>query len=201
MVSELRDYQRINAELVRRLNLGQRHVRLQGVEGHRLLAFRLAGDWQAQIELCGNAGPELAAEMNAPLLTVVCRGTAADGAGRGLVAGRLVILQTAGTALGYFQEGGLIVACGDVGPRAGLCQKGGDLVVLGRAGPLAGERQSGGRFFFRPALAGTDQGFGARGGRRVELPPLETRGVALQPDDERVIAEAGELFDLFKPPA
>ena len=86
VVPELRDYQQINAELVRRLNLGQPHVRLEGVEGQRLLVSRLAGAWQAVIEVDGNAGPELAAELDAPGLTVVCRGSAADGAGRGLVA-------------------------------------------------------------------------------------------------------------------
>jgi glutamate synthase domain-containing protein 3 len=201
VVPELRDYQQINVELVRRLDLGQGHVRLEGVEGHRLLAFRLAGDWQAVIEINGDAGPELAAELAAPGLTVVCRGTAADGAGRGLVAGRLVILQAAGTALGYFQEEGLIVAGGDTGPRAGLCQKGGDLVILGRAGALAGERQAGGRIYFRPSLAGTDQGFGARGGRRVELPPAGILPDWLDHDDKRVLEEAAGLLDRFKQPA
>ena len=91
VVPELRDYQQINAELVRRLNLGERHVRLEGVDGQRLLVSRIAGAWKALIELDGNAGPELAAELDAPDLTVVCRGSAADGAGRGLAAGRLLI--------------------------------------------------------------------------------------------------------------
>src|SRR4051794_29906274 len=62
-VPELRDYHQINAELVRRLDLGQRHVRLEGVAGHRLLVAGLAGPWQAIVEVDGNAGPELAAEL------------------------------------------------------------------------------------------------------------------------------------------
>jgi methylamine---glutamate N-methyltransferase subunit B len=197
VVPELRDYAQINAELVRRLNLGQRRVQLEGVENQRLLVSRLSGPWQAVVEIDGNAGPELAAELNAPGLIVVCRGTAADGAGRGLVAGRLVIVRNCGTALGYFQEGGLIVTRGDVGPRAGLNQKGGSLVLLGRAGALAGERQTGGRLFVRPALAGNHLGFGVRGGRRIDLPASEHLPADLDPDDRRLLEEAVELVHRF----
>ena len=67
LVPELRDYSQINAELVRRLNLGQTHVRLTGVAGHRLLAAGLDGPWHATVDVEGNAGPELAAAMNAPI--------------------------------------------------------------------------------------------------------------------------------------
>ncbi|WP_165219091.1 glutamate synthase [Aquisphaera insulae] len=172
-VPELRDYHRINAELVRRLQLGQRYVRLDGVEGHRLLLFGLRGPWHAVVELAGNAGPELAAEMDAPGVTVVCRGSAADGAGRSLVSGTLLILGRSGVALGYGQIGGLIVAAGDAGARAGLLQRGGDLVLLGPSGSLSGEGQLGGRLLFRQALAGPNPGHGRRSGRLVDIGQVE----------------------------
>ncbi len=192
-VPELRDYQQINAELVRRLNLGQRRVRLEAVEGQRLLVSRLAGSWQAVVEIDGNAGPELAADLDAPGLVVVCHGTAADGAGRGLRAGRLILLERCGTAVGYFQQGGLILARADVGPRAGLNQQGGDLILLGRSGALTGERQTGGRLFLQTSLTGADPGFGARGGRQIHLPADGPLTAGLDPADRLVLEQAIEL--------
>ena len=86
--------QRVNAELARHLDEGARRVRLTGVEGQRLMAAGLAGPWDAVVELEGRAGPELAAAMDAPGLTVVCheadQGSAHrphDIAGRGLAEG------------------------------------------------------------------------------------------------------------------
>ena len=197
IVPELRDYQQINAEIVRRLNLGQTRVRLEGVAGQRLLLERLAGSWTALIELEGDAGPELAAELDAPGLTVVCRGAAADGAGRGLVAGTLVILGPAGPVLGYCQRGGLIVACREVGARPGLGQTGGDMVLLDRAGALAGERQSGGRLLFRRSLAGPHAGHGSRGGRLVGIPAADDLQTELEPLDLRLLEKAIGLAGEF----
>ncbi len=201
LVPELRDYQQINAELVRRLNLGERHIRLVGVAGHRLLVWRISGDWQALIEIEGNTGPELAAELDAPGLTVVCRGSAADGAGRGLAAGRLVVGGAAGAAVGYFQRGGLIVALGDVGPRAGLAQCGGDLVLFGKVGALAGERQTGGRLFYKQGCTGPHAGHGRRAGRLIALPAEQLLAADLDPDESRVIAAALGLVNRFFSPA
>jgi len=201
VVPELRDYQQINAELVRRLNLGQRHVRLEGVDGQRLLVSRIAGAWQALIEVEGNAGPELTAELDAPGLTVVCRGSAADGAGRGLAAGRLVIGGKASAAVGYFQRGGLIVVVGDVGPRAGLAQCGGDLVLLGKVGALAGERQTGGRLVFKQGRIGPHAGHGRRAGRLIALPPEELLAADLDDDDSRLMKAALGLANRFFTPA
>jgi glutamate synthase domain-containing protein 3 len=196
VVPELRDYHQINAELVRRLNRGDRHVRLDGVAGQRLLVQGLRGSWQALVEIVGDAGPELAAGLDAPGLTVVCRGPAADGAGRAIESGRLVILRQAGTALGYAQRGGLIVAAGGCGPRAGLQQRGGDLIVLGRAGSMAGERQSGGRLFLARDPSRRHDGRGRRGGRLVLLDRAEPdAGTApLDPDDRRSLDEALALL-------
>ena len=201
VVPELRDYQQINAELVRRLNLGAWHVRLEGVAGQRLLVSRIAGAWRALIEVDGNAGPELAAELDAPDLTVVCRGSAADGAGRGLAAGRLFIGGEAGAAIGYFQRGGLIVAVGDVGPRAGLNQLGGDLVLLDKIGALAGERQAGGRLFFKQGRTGPHAGHGRRAGRLIALPSEQPLAADLDQDDYRLIEAALRLANCFFPPA
>jgi glutamate synthase domain-containing protein 3 len=168
-VPEVRDYQRINAELAQQLDRGVSRVRLTGAEGQRLLVAGLAGGWRAVVEVEGRAGPELAAALNAPGVTVVCHGPADDGAGRGLRAGRLLILGNAGEALGYAQEGGTIVAARAAGPRAGLNQKGGVLIVLGDVGRLAGERQLGGRLFAHGSRLGPHAARGRRGGRLVSL--------------------------------
>jgi glutamate synthase domain-containing protein 3 len=165
-VPELRDYHQINAEIVRLLNRGKRHVRLDGVERQRLLAAGLSGRWEATVELIGDAGPELAAGLDAPGLLVVCRGASADGAGSGLRAGRLILHGPTGTAVGYAQEGGLIVALGAVGPRAGLRMRGGGLVLCGPVGPLAGEGQTGGELHLPPTGVGPHAGRDARGGSR-----------------------------------
>jgi glutamate synthase domain-containing protein 3 len=199
LVPELRDYQQINAEILRRLNLGQKQVRLEGVAGQRLLLAQLAGAWTAVIEVQGDAGPELAAELDAPGLTVVCRGAAADGAGRGMVAGTLVILGPAGVALGYAQRGGLIIACREVGARAGLGQSGGDIVLLDRAGALTGERQSGGRLLFQRSLAGAHAGHGSRGGRRLEIPASDDSRTELDTMDRRLVDKAFEIRGRFFP--
>lgn len=170
-IPDLRDYDRINAELVRRLDEGCPRVRLVGAEGQRFLAAGLAGDWRAVVEVEGRAGPELGARLDAPGVTLVCRGPAADGAAASLRAGRVVILGDAGVALGYAQEGGEVVAAASAGPRAGLNQRGGTLAILGCVGPLAGERQAGGRLFAQADRIGPHARRGSRGGRLVVLAP------------------------------
>ncbi len=170
-VPDIRDYDRINAELVQHLDQGHAHVRIQGAEGQRLLVAGLAGAWNAVVEVEGRAGPELAAGLNAPNLKVVCQGAAADGAGRSLRAGRLLILGDAGPALGYAMEGGAILAAGSAGPRAGLNQRGGVIAILGNVGPLAAERQTGGQFFVYADRVGPHWGRGTRGGRLIQLTP------------------------------
>ncbi|MDR3633309.1 MAG: glutamate synthase [Isosphaeraceae bacterium] len=172
-IPDIRDYERINAELVRALDEGHPRVRLTGAEGQRLLASGLTGAWQAVVEVEGRAGPELAAALSAPGLTVVCRGPAADGAGRSLRAGTLVILGDCGPALGYGMEGGSFLAWGDAGTRAGLNQRGGVIVVRGTLGQLAGERQQGGLFFAYDDRLGPHAGRGASGGHLVRLRPGE----------------------------
>jgi glutamate synthase domain-containing protein 3 len=168
-VPEIRDYELINKELTRLLGAGVRRVVLTGVEGQRLLGFRLRGDWSATIVVEGHAGPELAAEMDAPGLTVLCLGDAADAAGRGLVAGRLVVEGDAGDGLGYAQRGGTILVRGDVGHRAGLMQAGGSIVLLGKVGRLAGERQTGGLLVAQGDRLGPHAGRGRLDGRLVQL--------------------------------
>ena len=121
------------------------------------------------IEIIGNAGPELAAQTNAPGLTILCRGSAADGAASGLRAGRVLVQGDAGPAFGYHLKGGLALVTGAAGPRAGLGQEGGDLVLLGPTGPLTGERQSGGRLYLADNRVGPHLGFGSRAGRRIAL--------------------------------
>jgi glutamate synthase domain-containing protein 3 len=164
-VPEIRDYELINKELARLLSSGARRIVLSGVDGQRLLASGLRGGWEATIVIDGNAGPELAASLDSPSVTVLCHGSAADGAGSGLRAGRLAIEGDAGDGLGYDQRGGTIVAHGAVGHRAGLLQAGGLVALLGAVGRLANERQSGGLFVARGDRLGPDAGRGRRGGR------------------------------------
>ena len=168
-VPEIRDYHAINAEIVRHLDRGYRRIRLAGVRGQRLLVSRLAGPWDATIAVEGDAGPELAAGLDAPDITVVCLGQAADGAASGCGPVASLALGTVGTAFGYAQQGGLAVAVAHAGPRAGLRQSGGDLVLLGHVGPLAGECQSGGRVFAFADRLGPHAGRGTRGGRFIRL--------------------------------
>jgi glutamate synthase domain-containing protein 3 len=169
-VPEIRDYHAINSEIVRHLDAGCRVIRLAGVRGQRLLASGLSGPWIATIEVEGDAGPELGAGLDAPGLTVICRGGAADGAASRLSAGRLVVLGGVGMAFGYALRGGLALAVEDVAARAGLCQSGGDIVLWGRVGPLAGDRQSGGRLFALADRIGPHAGRGHRGGRFLRVP-------------------------------
>ena len=183
-VPELRDYRRINADLARLLDSGETLVRLTGVEGQRLLLHELSGTWDGVVELHGWAGPELAAEMEAPNLRVVCFGRAAEGAGRGLRAGALLITGAAGDAVAYAQRGGVIVVAGAAGARAGLNLAGGVLALLGPSGRLAGERQSGGRIFARSDALGPHAGRGRRGGTFSRILPA---------NDEN---DSQETFDL-----
>jgi methylamine---glutamate N-methyltransferase subunit B len=168
-VPEVRDYHAINGEIVRHLERGCRTIRLMGVRGQRLLASGLTGGWRGVVEVDGDAGPELAAGLDAPGLTVICRGSAADGGASRLRAGRVIVFGGVGVAFGYAQHGGLAMAVGDAGPRAGLCQRGGELVLLGNVGPMAGELQSGGRLFAHGHRLGPHAGRGRRGGTFVRL--------------------------------
>lgn len=169
-VPDIRDYERINAETVQLLDAGHRRIRLASVGHQRLLLSRLNGRWEAVVEVEGDAGPELAAEVDAPGLVVICRGGAADGAGRSLRAGTLLILGNAGDGVGYAQAGGQIIVAGSAGNRAGLNLTGGRLILLGPVGRLAGERQAGGTIHARPELTGPHAGRGRRGGRFLPIP-------------------------------
>ena len=169
LVSEIRDYDRINAELTQLLDRGHAVVRLAAVEGQRLLAAGLRGAWNATVIVEGNAGPELAAELDATALTIICEGSAADGAGRALRAGTLLIRGDAGDAVGYGQSGGTIVVAGDAGARAGLALSEGVLVLLGAVGRLAGDRQSGGLILVHGNKLGPHANRGQRGGQLVKL--------------------------------
>jgi methylamine---glutamate N-methyltransferase subunit B len=186
-IPEIRDYPRINAEVGRLLADGHGRVRLLGAEGHRLLLAGLQGAWEAVVEVEGRAGPELAADLEAPGLLVVCRGSAADGAARGLRAGRVLILGDAGDAVGYGQRGGVVVVRGAAGHRAGLALAGGTLVLLGPVGRLCGERQSGGFLFGIDAQLGPHAGRGRFGGHLVRL-------VAAGDDLSRVAPEEAAVF-------
>jgi glutamate synthase domain-containing protein 3 len=184
VVSEIREYPRINAELAQRLDQGHTRVRLAGAEGQRLLLAGLAGSWNAVVEIEGHAGPELAAELDAPGLTVVCRGAAEDGAGRGLRSGRLLILGRAGDAVGYTQTGGSVAVSGPAGHRAGLDMAGGTLLLLGEVGRLAGERQTGGRLFARTGRLGPYAGHAHRGGRLIVIGAGGVLVPPAQPEDQ-----------------
>lgn len=182
-VDEIRDYHRVNAELGRLLDLGHSLIRLERVAGQRLLLAGLVGPWEAAIEVHGPAGPELAAGMNAPGLVVVAHGDAADGAGRGLVAGMLWVRGVAGNLVGYEQRGGSVVVEGPARDRAGLRLSGGLLLLLSGAGRLAGERQAGGTIVVRGPL-GADPAHARRGGVIV-LP-----GATIDPETAGLIGEA-----------
>jgi methylamine---glutamate N-methyltransferase subunit B len=186
-IPEIRDYQKINAELVALLDQGHRLVRLEGAEGQRLLAAGLIGSWNAVVEIAGWTGPEVAANLDAPGLTIVAGGSTADGAGRGLRAGRVLIIGDAGDAVGYAQSGGILVVRGSAGHRAGLAQSGGTLAILGDIGRLAGDRQSGGRLFSPRGQLGPHAGRGRRGGRLIQGP----HSVGFDPDDSRAWLEVG----------
>lgn len=183
VVPEVRDYTRINAEVVGLLDAGHRHVRLVGVGGQRLLGFGLRGDWDATILVEGDAGPELASRMDAPRLVVVCTGCTRDGAGSGLRAGSLLVMGNVDAGVGYAQAGGTIVVAGSAGPRAGLNQSGGTLIVAGESGRLAGERQRGGRLLLLNRASGT----------------LAHRGRTGGSDAGNALAEAASLFGPFWP--
>ncbi len=197
-VPEVRDYHQINAQIAQALDAGARHVRLAGVDRQRLLASGLRGGWDATVEVDGNAGPEVGADLDAPGLRVVVIGSAADGAGRALKAGLLLIQEDAGDGLGYAMSGGTIVVGGSVGARAGLEQRGGLIWLGGPVGRLAGDRQAGGRLMLLASHAGPHAGRGRRGGElvRAETPEqVEAMLTALAdhlPDSFR---------DLFPPPS
>lgn len=179
VVPEIRDYLRINAELVRLLDAGAPVVRLVGVDGQRLLARGLKGSWRGTVLVEGDAGPELAADLDAPGLIVACTGSARDGAGRGLRAGRLAIAGDADAAVGYDQTGGTIAVGGSVGSRAGLRQRGGLLVIAGSVDRLAGDRQSGGLLIAPSGPVGPFAGHGRTGGRLVGPGRLDEKSLAI----------------------
>lgn len=196
MIPEIRDYQRINAALVALLDRGHPRVCLDGAEGQRLLASGLRGNWSATVEIVGRTGPETAANLDAPGLTVIANGPTADGVGQGLAAGRILIRGDAGDVSGYAQSGGLLVVLGSAGHRSGLWQSGGILAILGEVGRLAGECQSGGRFFLPSAPIGPHASRGQTGGRVIAD---EVEG-PIDPDDHAAWREVRNLVALALAP-
>ena len=182
LVPEIRDYERVNLEIVGRLQAGFRRILLQGVEGQRLLVSGIAGDWEATVIVEGRAGPDLGAGLNAPKLKVVCQGDVADGVGHSLRAGFIQVVGDAGTCAGYGQRGGVILLEGNVGPRAGLNQKGGLLVLLGTTALLAGERRTGGTLAAFGDRLGRLANYAATGGRSLALDREELRDDGLDSD-------------------
>lgn len=169
-VALVRDYQQINREVIAALDAGHRHIRLTSVEGQRLLLSGLRGSWPALIEIQGTAGPELAAELDAPNVSILCHGSVADGSGRALRAGQLVITGNAGEAAGTWMRGGVQIVVGTTGHRAGLRLQGGSLILFGPPGRLLADRQSGGDVFARLDLAESVADRGRTGGRLIALP-------------------------------
>jgi glutamate synthase domain-containing protein 3 len=198
-VSELRDYHVINREVLGHLDRGRSLIRLAGVEGQRLLLHGLRGDWAATILVEGDAGPELASEMDARKLAVICTGRAADGAGRGLISGTLVVLGASGTALGYGQSGGSIAAWSAIGPRAGLDQAGGRLVLASAVGRLAGERQRGGTLVLLGAEVAGNLGHARRGGRLVSPAGRVSGTAAMGAQDVAAIGEIASRCAAWAP--
>ncbi len=168
-IPEIRDYQRINAELVSLLDSGHREIYLDGAEGQRLLASGLRGSWEASIEIVGPTGPELASGLDAPELTIVARGRSADGLGRGLRSGTVILVGDSADAPGFGQSGGTLVVLGSAGHRAGLAQSGGTLAIFGTTGRLPGDRQSGGRLFCEGGRDAPFAGRGRTGGRMIRV--------------------------------
>lgn len=194
-IPDIRDYQRINDELVRLLDEGHPLIRLEGAEGQRLLASGLSGRWQARVVIEGNVGPDVASGLDAPGLTVEVTGRSADASGHSLRSGTLILRGATGDGLGYHQLGGTIVALADAGHRAGLMRCGGVLAILGSCGRLLAERQSGGVVFARRSVVGPNAGHAPRGGRLVLLPDGPDLS-SLDPEDarllERFLRDSGE---------
>ncbi len=194
----IRDYRRINRELLRALNAGHQSITLSGVEGQRLLVAGLQGNWTATIEILGNPGPELASGLEAPGLTLLVNGSAGDGAGARLREGRLLIGENAGDAVGIDQVGGVIVINKAAGNRAGLGQRGGLLLLLRDAGRLLGDRQRNGLIVAPQHLLESSRGRPRSGGRFVALgafsDPVTGKG---DPDFDLVQAVLAGLPDQF----
>lgn len=172
-VPDIRDYQKINAELRRLLDEGHPVIELVGVNRQRLLVSGLSGGWQAVIVVVGNPGPELAAALNAPGLRVNVMGSVADGVARGMNAGRVVVAGQAGDGAGYAMSGGGLLIEGTAGHRTGLMMSGGTLIVRGGAGRLVAERQSGGTVFIPASIEAFHDRRGASGGRLIRVSPGE----------------------------
>ena len=199
LIPEIRDYQKINAEILALLDRGQQSIRLEGAEGQRLLAAGLSGQWRATIEIVGLTGPETVANLDAPNLTVIIRGSTADGAARGLKSGRVVFLGDASDAAGSGQSGGILLISGSAGPRAGLCQSGGILAILGKVGRLSSDRQAGGFFFSTGGSIGPYSGRGRRGGRLIEDVSSNRLDVAAKSARAEVLDLARGLVEISWP--
>jgi len=168
-VPDIRDYQKINAELRRLLDEGHPIVELAGVNRQRLLISGLVGQWHASIVVVGNPGPELAAELDAPHLRIHVMGSVADGVARGMKAGRVIVAGQAGDGSGYSLRGGGLLIEGAAGHRTGLMMSGGTIIVRGGVGRLVAERQIGGTIFVADPIASPLDRRGASNGRLIRV--------------------------------
>jgi glutamate synthase domain-containing protein 3 len=199
LVPEIRDYHAINAEVLRLLDSGVTRIRLAGVDRQRLLLTGLSGSWRSSILVDGPAGPELAAGLDAPDLTVIAVSDVDDGAAARMRAGRLLILGDADDAVAAGLLGGLVVVAGRAGHRAGARQRGGVLAIGGPSGRLAGDRRSGGRIWFAAdsALAPLGRGFDL--GPSQAGKPWNGPGERSTLEDRRAFEEALAAFSLPRP--
>ncbi len=170
--------------------MGGRKLRIHGVPGNALGAY-LNG---AEIEVFGNAQDAVGDTMNAG--TILVHGSIGDTAGYAMRGGRIYVRGDAGYRTGihmkeYREHVPVIVIGGRAGSFLGEYQAGGVIVVLGldAAGPIVGDfpctGMHGGKMFLRGSCAG------------ITFPPQVTARTATAEDMASIRVPLEEFAALF----
>ncbi len=132
-----------------------KRLEVYGVPGNDMACYMNGG----QIEVFGNAQDQVANTMNDG--DIVIHGRAGDAAGYGMRGGRILVRDGCGWRVGihmkqYGEHCPAIVVGGDAGSFLGEYMAGGVIVLLGHAGPYLATGMHGGVIYMRHALDDAD---------------------------------------------
>jgi len=198
-------YRELNQLIRQAVAQGESEILLDHVNGQRYIGDGLKGN--AQIQIHGTPGQDLAAFMSGPTIRV--EGNAQDAVANTMNSGKVVISGMAGDVLGYGMRGGKLYVGRDAGYRIGIHMKSYRhlvpvIIIGGKVGDFLGEYMAGGvlivlgmsedgRSDGRP-LAGDYLGVGMHGGaiylrRSVDRNRIgkEIHATELSPEDHQLL--------------
>lgn len=131
---EGRTTREINAEIKKRIQQGEKHIRVRNPGARHNLGVAILEP--VTLELEGSVGYYCAGLIDGPTFEIA--GSAGWGLAESMMSGQVVVRGSAGNGAAAAIRGGTVVIHGDAAARLGISMKGGTVVVAGNCGYMAG---------------------------------------------------------------